>query len=262
MLAWGGYMASVFRKADGSMVQHKNLRSEFEHFPSETVYRSFEALAHVDSITVDPHKLGYVPYPAGAFVTRNRRVVDFIAQEAAYVFDLGASETEVPYGEKLRALGKYILEGSKPGSAAAAVHVTHEVLPLHDEGFGRLLKGTIHAAERFYDKARETREKLIDLVHLGVPFETDSHLLCLAINPRGNKSLAELNRFGRELFQAMKVDATKPVQIQEFIGSYTSLFAKNTVAFDPGTHPATARDRSLRFRRGTRRRRRRETRRQ
>jgi len=224
--AWGGYMASIFRREDGSMIPRNELRREFRAFPGETLYQSFAALADVDSITVDPHKMGYVPYPAGAFVARNRRIVDFIAQEAAYVFDLGASETEVPTGQKLHALGKYILEGSKPGSAAAAVHVVHEVLPLHERGFGRMLKGTIHAAEAFYAKAREMREKLIDVVHLGVPFETDSHLMCLALNPRGNKSLKKLNQFGRTLFQAMKVDPDQPVQVQEFIGSYTSLFAK------------------------------------
>jgi hypothetical protein len=218
----------VFRRPDGRMVKpRRTLRREFQIFPSETVYEAFDAPSRTSIRSPSTRTSSATcPYPAGAFVARNRRIVDFIAQEAAYVFDLGTVEKEIPPGEKLRALGKYILEGSKPGSAAAAVHVTHEVLPLHDEGFGRLLKGTLHASEAFYAKARQMREKLLDDVHLGIPFETDSHLICLALNPRGNHDLATLNRFGRRLFREMKVDPRKPVQVQQFIGSYTSLFAK------------------------------------
>ena len=32
------------------------------------------ALQHADSITVDPHKAGYIPYPAGSLVYRNGRM--------------------------------------------------------------------------------------------------------------------------------------------------------------------------------------------
>lgn len=221
--AWGGYLTSVFRAPDGSLIPRERLREGFRYFPSEDVYATFEALPEVDSVTVDPHKLGYVPYAAGAFVARNREVVDFIAQGAAYVFDLGDSEEPAPTGEKLRNLGQYILEGSKPGAAAAAVYVTHRVLPLDSTGFGRLLAVTVQATERFWDAAREAAERLADRVRLVVPFEPDSNLVCLALNPAGNRRQAAMNRFGRQLFQRMKVDPEQPVQIKSFIGSYTSL---------------------------------------
>ncbi|MDT8340062.1 MAG: pyridoxal-dependent decarboxylase [Longimicrobiales bacterium] len=226
--AWGGYLTSVFRRPDGTLHTREEVAAEgFRHFPSDTVYRAFAALPETDSITVDPHKLGYIPYSAGAFVARNREVVDFITQEAAYVFDLGDQEREIPRRQKLRNLGQYILEGSKPGAAAAAVAVTHRVLPLDSTGFGRLLRVTVQACETFYDSVREIAERWRDRVHVCVPFEPDSNLICIALNPTGNASVAAMNRFARAVFQRMKVDPRQPVQLKTFIGSYTSLTKGN-----------------------------------
>jgi glutamate/tyrosine decarboxylase-like PLP-dependent enzyme len=226
--AWGGYLASVFRSEDGGMVSRKRLQKDFHYFPSRTVYRAFDALSEVDSITVDPHKLGYVPYPAGAYVSRHGGMLDFIAQGAAYVFDVeDDTPSDTNLRDKLRNLGQYILEGSKPGSAAAAVHVTHNVLPLHTDGFGRVLKGTIRASEYFFDQIDEFRQRLDGVVDVQIPFEPDSNLVCLAINPEGNESLERMNRFGRRLFDTMRVDASQPIQRRPYIASYTSLMAED-----------------------------------
>ena len=221
--AWGGYLASVFRGLDGGFRRRQDIRKDFHLFPSPLVYRAFTAVRHADSVTIDPHKLGFLPYAAGAFVAQNREVVDFVTQQAAYVFDLGDVEGEVPREQKLRNLGQYILEGSKPGAAAASVAVAHEVLPLHCEGLGRILRQTIRACEYFYTSAREVAERLEDRVRLVVPFEPDSNLICLALNRNDNRSLARMNRFARSVFSRMKVDAARPVQFARFIGSYTSL---------------------------------------
>ncbi len=221
--AWGGYLASLFRTPEGTFRTRDAMRRHYRHFPSSAVHAAFRALADVDSITIDPHKMGYVPYCAGAFLARDRRVVDFITQKAAYVFDLGGSDAEVPMREKLRGLGQYILEGSKPGAAAASVYVTHKVLPLHKDGFGRLLSQTVKSCEAFYDRVRERAERLRTRVRIVVPFEPDTNLVCLALNPAGNTDLAEMNRFGRDVFSALKVDPGQPLQVKRFIASYTSL---------------------------------------
>ncbi|MGM0559274.1 MAG: pyridoxal phosphate-dependent decarboxylase family protein [Myxococcota bacterium] len=228
--AWGGYLTTVFRRPDGELHSRDVLRKKFHYFPSQTVYDSFAALAESDSITVDPHKLGYVPYAAGAYVARDRRMVDFIAQEAAYVFDVEAQQHAGNFSEKLLNLGQYILEGSKAGSAAASVHVTHRVLPLHSEGFGKILEGTIRASEYFFDRLDEFSEAVSDVVRVEIPFEPDSNLVCLAINPRDNDALAEMNRFGRALFEDMKVEPSLPIQQRAFIVSYTSLLASRVPA--------------------------------
>lgn len=225
--AWGGYLMSMFREQDGGFRKQEEMRSEHRYFPSDEVYAAFSAVREADSITVDPHKLGYVPYAAGAFIARNREVVDFLTQKAAYVFDLGDAAHDTPMDVKLRGLGQYILEGSKSGAAAASVYVTHKVLPLDQNGFGQLMTKTIGTCEFFWDQAREKAERWKDRVTLTVPFEPDTNLVCLAINPADNSSLAAMNRFGRAIFASMKVDAKRPVQVKTFIGSYTSLTKEN-----------------------------------
>ena len=251
--AWGGYLASIFRRPDGGFRDRDELRGEFRYFPSELVYESFAALGRCDSITIDPHKLGYVPYAAGAFLCRNRDVVDFLTQRAAYVFDLGDSDEPVAPGDKLRNLGQYILEGSKSGAAAAAVYVTHRVLPLDSEGFGRLLSRTVHTSEDFFDQAQKAAERLGDRVRIVVPFEPDTNVICLGLNPAGNRDLAHMNRFARTVFAAMKVDAAQPLQVKSFIGSYTSLLKENApreqalrileaLGIDPATYRALPED--------------------
>lgn len=224
--AWGGYLATMFRRPDGGVYPRELLRKQFHYFPSQTVYDAFTSLGRSDSITIDPHKLGYIPYAAGAYVARNRGMIDFIAQRAAYVFDVaeereqgGKSDAQ----QKLKHLGQYILEGSKPGSSVAAAYVTHRVIPLHGEGFGKILRHTVRCCEYFFDTLDEWRQEVAEYVTVTTPIPPDSNLICLAINPVGNTSLAAMNRFGRAIFSHLNVDATKPIQQRDFIASYTSL---------------------------------------
>ncbi|MGD8378228.1 MAG: pyridoxal-dependent decarboxylase [Gammaproteobacteria bacterium] len=220
--AWGGYLASLFRNENGTLRSREETASELRHFPSEAVHSSFAALRDVDSITVDPHKLGFLPFGVGGIVWRDRRVNDFISERAAYVFE----ETGEPPSPdaRYRNLGQYILEGSKPGSVAAAAYVTHRVLPLDHTHFGRFQQGTIAATEYFHDALPEVAERLRGEARLIVPFEPDTNLICLAINPEGNTSLARMNTFGWRLYRSLRTDGRQPVQLKEFFGSHTSVY--------------------------------------
>jgi len=222
--AWGGYLASIFRQEDGSLVPHAHLQKQFHYFPSSTVYNAFAALAEVESITVDPHKLGYIPYPAGAYVARNSGMIDFVTDKAPYAFE-GHLEEQVELRVRLRNLGQYILEGSKPGASAASVHVSHKVLPLHTNAFGKLLKKGVRASEYFYDEVYKIAERLKDDVIIDIPFKPDCNLVCLTFNPVKNRSAAGLNRFVQAIYDRMRVDASRPIQVRSFFSSSTSLQA-------------------------------------
>ncbi len=219
--AWGGYLASIFRDSDGTLVSHQDLRKGFRHFPSNQVYQAFAALRHADSITVDPHKLGFVPFGCGAYIARHRGMTDFISQKAAYVFDAESASADTEYERRFRNLGQYILEGSKPGAAVAGVWVSHRVLPLDHRHFGRLCGETIRNCEYFFDHIAELREALAGTARVVVPFEPDTNLVCLAINPEGNRSLAAMNRFGRRLYDQLSVSAGADLRQREFFGSRT-----------------------------------------
>ena len=217
--AWGGYLASLFRRGDGGLRGLAEMQGEFAHFPLPAVHAAFAALAGVDSVTVDPHKLGYLPYGAGAFVCRDHRAVALLDERADYVFhDTSAAS----YPARYRNLGRFIPEGSKPGAAAAAAYVTHRVLPLDHANFGRLQAQTIRSAEAFHARALRFAEELA-CVHAIVPFEPDSNLVCLALNPAGNRDPAVANAFVARLHDELRCDPTQPLQLKEFFGSVTRL---------------------------------------
>ncbi len=78
--AWGGYLATIFRNEDGSLRSLATVRESFQSFPSPAVHAAVAALGQTDSITVDPHKLGYLPYGAGAFICRDQRAMALLSE--------------------------------------------------------------------------------------------------------------------------------------------------------------------------------------
>ncbi|MEZ5313564.1 MAG: pyridoxal-dependent decarboxylase [Thermoanaerobaculia bacterium] len=105
--AWGGYAVAVTREPDGSRRPYERALAADPDgaWPSREVYDALVAVEECDSITIDPHKFGYVPYPAGAVLFRDRRVRELVATDAPYVFQAGSPES-------VSAIGPYILEGS------------------------------------------------------------------------------------------------------------------------------------------------------
>jgi len=218
--AWGGYLATLFRHEDGSLRTREEVADEYVQFPTPAVHAAFAALGDTDSATVDPHKLGYLPYGAGAFICRDHRAMTLLAERADYVF-----HGNIPrdYLARYRSLGQFVPEGSKSGAAAAAVYVTHKVLPLDHRHFGRLPRATVRAAEAFHACAQRFAIDIADQLHVLVPFAPDSNLVCLALNPCGNSSVAGANAYVRALHDTLRIDPSQPLQLKEFFGSVTSL---------------------------------------
>ncbi|KAJ7467438.1 PLP-dependent transferase [Mycena galericulata] len=131
--AWGGYFASMIRERAGPIGRGPKEEPSRDFVPTETLrpstVRQFEALARTDSITIDPHKAGYIPYPAGGLCYRDGRLRYLVTWSAPY---LQQSDT----GESI---GVYGVEGSKPGAAAVATYMHHQVIGLHKYGHGALL---------------------------------------------------------------------------------------------------------------------------
>ncbi|CAM5637465.1 pyridoxal phosphate-dependent decarboxylase family protein [Rhodanobacter lindaniclasticus] len=218
--AWGGYLATLFRHEDGSLRTRDEVAADYVQFPTPAVHAAFAALGQTDSVTVDPHKLGYLPYGSGAFICRDHRAMALLAERADYVFH---AATPAGYLARYRSLGQFIPEGSKSGAAAAAVYVTHKVLPLDHAHFGALPRATVRAAETFHARAQRFALELAGCAHALVPFAPDSNLVCLALNPHGNATVAAANAFVRALHDELRCDPHQPLQTKEFFGSVTSL---------------------------------------
>jgi len=140
--AWGGYFASLLREPRKK--PKAKVTDIFTKEPSvqmsDYVRRELGALPGADSVTLDPHKSGFIPYPAGALCYRNAQMPQLIALESPVVFHDG----------KAASVGVYGIEGSKPGAAAAAVHLSHKAIPTDRSGYGQLLGRCIFNAKRFY----------------------------------------------------------------------------------------------------------------
>jgi glutamate/tyrosine decarboxylase-like PLP-dependent enzyme/anti-sigma regulatory factor (Ser/Thr protein kinase) len=216
--AYGGYFSACFRGVDGRFRSLGEMQREYAGWPQEDVYKSYAALKNVDSATIDPHKLGFVPYPAGAIVFRDGRVKELVAQEAAYV--LGSRMTSQP-GEIH--IGKYILEGSKPGAAAAATFLSHRVVPLNETGYGAVLGQMIRITRTFNDRIRAFAETIRKEFFLQLLVSPDSNILVYAFNPVDNNRLDIMNRFSQALYQELSIDPSRPVQTRSFIVSHTEL---------------------------------------
>ncbi|ABG32228.1 decarboxylase [Roseobacter denitrificans] len=107
---------------------------------NEYVRRQYHALQHCDTITVDPHKGGFVVYPAGALCYRNGALRQLIA----------FASPVVQHGDIAQSVGFYGVEGSKPGAAATAVYLSHSLIPADRYGYGALLGKCMFASKRFY----------------------------------------------------------------------------------------------------------------
>jgi glutamate/tyrosine decarboxylase-like PLP-dependent enzyme len=140
--AWGGYFASILRKPRHP--EPDSQQGAQEHTPamvmSDYVTRQYEALQYADTQTVDPHKAGFIPYPAGSLCYRNGAMRDLIAFTAPVVFHGGVDPT----------VGVYGIEGSKPGAAAAGVYLSHAIIRPDQSGYGKLLGKCIFNSKRFY----------------------------------------------------------------------------------------------------------------
>lgn len=134
--AWGGYFSSMLRRDPGT-----GLVDAIPVYPmSKHVIQQYTALREADTITVDPHKAGYVPYPAGGLCYRNSGLRDLISLKAPVIFQNQLEPT----------VGIYGIEGSKPGAAAASVYLAHKVIRPTQSGYGKILGSCIWTSKRMY----------------------------------------------------------------------------------------------------------------
>ena len=223
--AYGGYLAACFRDPSGELRSLSTMQAEYAGWPSPEVYASYVALGQVDAAVVDPHKLGYVPYPAGAVVFRDGRCKELIAQEAAYA--LGGRATHA--GEFN--LGRYILEGSKPGAAAAAIFLAHRVVPLDCHGYGQLLGQAVRIARGFYQRLQAFAATLQSEFIVRPLVLPDTNIVDYCFNPVGNDRLDVMNRFAQALYRRLSIDPQNPIQTRRFIVSHTEFsYAQYTPA--------------------------------
>ncbi|KAM3468988.1 hypothetical protein MY5147_007421 [Beauveria neobassiana] len=136
--AWGGYFASLLRPLKRGVGFIPYVPAMPLNPYTET---QLQHLKHADSITIDPHKSGYINYPAGGLCYRDGRMRYLLTWTSPYVFH---------EGDEQGSIGVYGVEGSKPGASAVATWLAHESLGLNQDGYGRLLGEAIFSCTKLY----------------------------------------------------------------------------------------------------------------
>ncbi len=201
---YGGYAAAVTWREDGVRRSGREIRrSTGLSWPADDLVDAIVALGEADSVTLDPHKLGYVPYPAGAFLLRDRRGRDLVAVDPPYLSPATASRAD----DELY-LGKYIFEGSKPGASAASVWLSHKVLPLDERGYGYLVERTAIGARRLRDVLATA--DLGDGFSIHVLPEPDINIVCFVVRHAGARTLPQLNALNESIYRRMSINSATP----------------------------------------------------
>lgn len=154
--AYGGYLCSL-------------LRGNRSEVLSKATTRALSAIGEAHSITIDPHKLGYVPYACGAILTRNERCYAVSGFKAPYL------ERQLDAPDKWSTT----IEGSRSAAGAAATWMTGKTLGFDGDGLGRVIADTIRATWRFKEKLGAA----LPFVQFLTPSETN--ILCFSVCEQG-----------------------------------------------------------------------------
>jgi len=159
--AYGGYFCSLLGcREEGGL--------------SEEVRAALGGIGRACSVTLDPHKLGFVPYSCGAFLARSPLHYRSPAFAAPYL--LAGNE----------GAWQHTIEGSRAATGAVATWMTCKTIGLGAEGYGRILRRDLAAVSAL---TREL-ERAKDEVSLAGP--ADLNVLCFFLARKGS-SLRECN---------------------------------------------------------------------
>lgn len=226
--AWGGYLRTLFRPdAEIESVRafvsrgleirvgryHKRLQLDWG---DRDVCAAFGAFPRAESITVDPHKLGYVPYPCGVAAYRNDLVRQFLTEEIPYISDVHFEDVDARQHRAPVSVGPYILEGSKPGSAVAACWLSHRMIPLDRSGYGEILRASLLAARELYERLVHW-EEAARANHRTLPYRIlpvtqgppDTNIVCFIVQENPPQGLARTNALNRWIYQRFTLDRSR-----------------------------------------------------
>jgi tyrosine decarboxylase len=224
--AYGGYSRALFLDEKSRFMKYDELKRRLfsdkvfvgnHSYPSKEIYESYKAIPAADSITIDPHKMGYIPYAAGGIAIKDRRILDLISYFAAYVFEAGKSSPSM--------LGSYILEGSKAGATAAAVWAAHRVVPLNITGYGEIVGRSIEGAQMFTRALEATKSLKVgnkEFMVQPLVATPDFNIICMAFNEKGNVNLEKMNALNSKIYSESSY-ASGPVYRNDWITSNTEL---------------------------------------
>ncbi|WP_292064474.1 pyridoxal phosphate-dependent decarboxylase family protein [Brevundimonas sp. UBA7664] len=199
--AYGGFLCAILGGPDEAVLTPASVAA-------------LRAIGRADSVTIDPHKLGYVPYACGAFLTRDT------ARYAVSAFD-------APYLDRPElGDGKWssTLEGSRSAAGAAAVWLSGRTIGFGPAGMGALLAETVRTRQAF--------EAALGAAVPEVRFlePADANIVCFSVALAG-ESLASANHRTTALFDLIHHSPEFSVSKTTLGADYASAVARHVDGF-------------------------------
>ncbi|MCH7976715.1 MAG: hypothetical protein IIC18_09225 [Bacteroidetes bacterium] len=231
--AYGGYLRTTMlpervglgERSTEVDIDGETMRLDLD-LPDHETCDALESLGECDSIVIDPHKLGFIPYPAGAVCFKSNLVRPLLRQNAPYIEDAPVGPEEESTNDNI---GVYILEGSKPGASAASVWLSHTTIPLDTTGHGKLIRETIRNACELHALLNEwpdlTNHQPVHAVTLCPP---ESNIVCFAFRLAGETvALPLLNQLNKAVFHGFSLPRKRRAHVydQKYFISRTVLSA-------------------------------------
>lgn len=226
--AYGGYLCSLFKRNEEQFLESGEVLSHLSEEKilfniGETEHSTIDenwcarilAVKNSDSLTIDPHKLGYIPYPAGSILYKDTRVKSFISYTPSYL-NKPSDDGDL----ELAFLGQWTVEGSRPGAVATSCYLTNKVMPLYQDGHGLLIKNSIWAANIFWETIMKFNNnpglnKGFKVVPTYVPeFNIVSYVLCFQ---KIIKQTKYLNILTHKLFEKFSISKGTIIPAQNFM---------------------------------------------
>ncbi len=140
--AYGGFVRAAILDEN-----YKVMTRDASGINNDYLYRQLKLISKSDSITIDPHKHGLLPYGAGAVLYKDERLRKIILNTAPYTYH----QLDKPN------IGMFSLEGSRPGAMASACWLTYKVMPPNSAGVGKVVSSCLNQAEYFSRGIEESR---------------------------------------------------------------------------------------------------------
>jgi len=145
------------------------------------VRRKAEGIEKADSIVIDPHKLGFIPYPSSIILFRDLEITE----------KSSSLTQQVPYFAN--GVSPPVIEGSRPAASATTFWIMMKTLG--EEGYAKYIKKLQNITNKF-------KESLETLKEVQILNEPELPLLIFTINNRKaiiRQFLVELNKKGYHL---------------------------------------------------------------
>jgi glutamate/tyrosine decarboxylase-like PLP-dependent enzyme len=167
--AYGGFFCAINREETAEL--------------SGAMKKALAAIGRSQSLTVDPHKLGFVPYASGAFLCANTREYRAHHIQAPYL-DLSRKEDK----------GPQTIEGSRSAAGAVSTWLTSKIIGLDGDGYGRILARTIRARIRVQELLKQSDTRFRIAPH------GETNILCFCF-ARDYEPVSVTNRRTQQLYE-------------------------------------------------------------